>query len=217
MIKSSTWKLSRSILITHAVLAIAFFAFLPAVLGLVNLLSGNLGTSTPPANTSQQSGQQPSEEQQPKDDADSAAQPGNAMPSEPKRNLTAELIAGIITGALYLFIMAAAAQGSGFADKERILYNGFIAGAMASIPALVLTIMLTVSGGDVAWIKVVHRIWMSPYIEIYSVYENIMITLAYVTLPLMPIVTGIGYLRGIKKKDAVIAKLKATAPNPNKM
>ncbi|AEE96341.1 hypothetical protein [Mahella australiensis] len=254
MIKSSTWKLSRSFLVTHAVLAIAFFAFLPAVLGLVNLLSGNLGTSTPPTNASQQQGdvdqqpaqqqpgtddntaqpnapdaQQPVEEQsepgtdnpvQPDNalpDQSGTAQPGEVLPAEPERNLTAEFIAGLITAALYLFIMAAAAQGSGFADKERILYNGFIAGAIASIPGLVLTVMLTLSGGDVLWIKVMHRIWMSPYIEIYSVHEDIMIALAYVTLPLMPIATGVGYLRGIKKKDEVVAKLKATAPKPDKI
>ncbi|MBZ4665951.1 hypothetical protein [Mahella sp.] len=254
MIKSSTWKLSMNFLATHAVLAIAFFAFLPAVLGLVNLLSGNLGTSTPPADMSQQQGdadQQPAQQQpgagdnaaqpdtpdiqqpvgeQPESGADNpaqpentlpdqagTAQPGEVLPAEVERNLTAEFIAGLITGALYLFIMVLVAQGSGFADRERILYNGFIAGAIASIPGLVLTIILTVSGGDVAWIKAVHRIWMSPYIEIYSTHEDIMIALAYVTLPLMPIATGIGYLRGIKKKDELVAKLKATAPKPDKI
>lgn len=221
MIKRSTWKLSGSFLVTHIILAITFFAFLPAVLGLINLLSGNISSSTSTSNLQmqQQDGQlSPSQENATSNNGsaqgqNSAAQSAGTSAAEPERNTAAEFIAGILSAGLYLFVMGLGAQGAGFSDRDRVFYNGFAAGVIASIPAAILVVMLTVSKGDVSWIKVVHRIWMSPYIEIYSLYEKHYVALAYATLPLMPIVTGIAYIRGIRKKDQVIAKLKATAPD----
>lgn len=214
MIKSATWKLGRNFLFTHFVLAIAFFAFLPAVLGLVNIFSGNFGTTTatPTSQTTQQVQEDTQQNQiQPSDNQSDTTATALAA-AEPTLSTTAELVVGIIAAVLYLIIMAASAQGSGFADRSPVYYNGFVAGAIASIPAIIFTVMLSITAGDVTWIRVLHRIWMSPYIELYSVYGNSAILLAYLTLPLMPIATGLGYIRGIKKKASVTAKLNATAP-----
>jgi len=86
-------------------------------------------------------------------------------------------------------------------------YKGFLNGMIASIPALVLYIiaMIYPSINDgVNYFAVALRIWLVPYIKIFTTFEDLMPAIAIFPILLFPIGCGLSYLDGPRRRKKIL-------------
>jgi len=93
--------------------------------------------------------------------------------------------------------------------------KGFLAGIIASIPLLVIYFAGLIYGySDVSinWFVTFLRIWLVPYTIVFSSFDDMILWIMPVTILMFPIVTGLSYMDGKRKRlrvNAVIEKAKA--------
>lgn len=94
--------------------------------------------------------------------------------------------------------------------------NGFVAGLLASLPAILIYfagVIYFFQTNEFNWFFTALRIWLVPYTKVIVTFEqNIMIVLPVIIL-IFPLVTGISYLDGPRKRKKlldIIAKSEAS-------
>lgn len=97
-------------------------------------------------------------------------------------------------------------------DIKRDLFwkaKGFVAGLIASIPAIILLIVTLVIEGSLAegtpnFAEIGLRIWLAPYTKVFVSFQDLMPQLTILPIILLPIVSGISYLDGPRKRDKIL-------------
>lgn len=104
---------------------------------------------------------------------------------------------------LFWLMIYLEASKIGETDLKRGAYRslkGFISGLYATIPALVLYIaVLTYSP-----LKFLLHIWLSPYIRLFNTFEQGMPHLAMLAAMALPLVSGISYMDGIRRRNKLL-------------
>lgn len=105
--------------------------------------------------------------------------------------------------ALYWFMIYLEASKIGENNLKRGSFKrtrGFIVGLYATIPALILYIAALIYRP----LKFLLHIWLSPYIRLFVSFEDAMPHLAILTALLLPIVTGVSYIDGIRRRNKLL-------------
>ena len=82
--------------------------------------------------------------------------------------------------------------------------KGFYIGLIASIPALTLYIAAFLIKGEFNYAEVALRIWLAPYTRIFVSFENLMPYIAIIPIVLLPILSGLSYLDGPRKRKKIL-------------
>lgn len=140
------------------------------------------------------------------------------------------MIAGIFIGLFWLAVWADSAmrgekdsfwseseekrrQKRGSVDSENIDRSlgyfpskGFIAGLIASIPGMILSLTAILAYGNVkiyTVINVIIRIWLSPYIHLFGQFPKTLPYLFLILVLIFPIFSGLGYLHGPARRQKI--------------
>ncbi len=120
---------------------------------------------------------------------------------------------GIFFILLFWLVIYADASYYGQNDLKRGTFNkvkGFISGLIASIPGTVVYIGAVVfeifrtNEQSVNFMEIALRIWLIPYIKLYVTFENVMPYIMIVFILFFPIVSGLSYLDGIRRRDKIL-------------
>jgi len=126
-------------------------------------------------------------------------------------NVIYQWTVGILYIALFWLVIYADTSSRGSEDykKEVFVYSkGFIAGATASIPIILLYILGLISGypsDTVNWFITVLRVWLVPYTLLFTSFEYVILWTIPFTILIFPIVSGLSYLDGKRKRKGIIA------------
>lgn len=82
--------------------------------------------------------------------------------------------------------------------------KGFCIGLIASIPALALYIATFFIKGDFNYAEIALRIWLAPYTRIFVSFENFMPHMALIPIILLPLISGLSYLDGPRKRKKIL-------------
>lgn len=133
-----------------------------------------------------------------------------------QKNEVYQWIIGIIYIAIFWLVIYADTSSKGLddakADKYKP-YKGFIAGLIACIPAFILYIGALVyptNTNGINWFQPALRIWLVPYIKIFTSFEEAMPHIAMVMALLLPLVTGISYMDGLRKRQKILMAIEKT-------
>src|SRR5690606_18362948 len=116
---------------------------------------------------------------------------------------------GILFIAIFWFMIYADMSNNGLQDAKSEKYKphkGFIAGLLCTIPGIILYVAAILYGQDankINWFDVTLRIWLSPYIKIFNSLESSMPHPALVVNLFLPIVAGISYMDGLRKRQKI--------------
>lgn len=122
-------------------------------------------------------------------------------------------IMGIFFVLLFWLVIYADASYYGQNDLKRGTFNrakGFISGLIATIPGTIVYLGAVVfeiartSEESVNFMGIALRLWLIPYIKIYATFESVMPYIMIVFILFFPIVSGISYLDGIRRRDKVL-------------
>ncbi len=88
-------------------------------------------------------------------------------------------------------------------------YKGFVAGLIASIPAIVLYIIALVNGPapgseDINWYSTILRAWLVPYTKIFLAFKHLMPQIAIIPIMILPLVSGFSYMNGPRKRKKIL-------------
>src|SRR5690554_4601605 len=109
--------------------------------------------------------------------------------------------------ALFWFMIYLEASKIGENNLKRGSFKrtrGFIVGLYATIPALVLYIAALIYRP----LKFLLHIWLSPYIRLFNTFEQYMPHVAMITALLLPIVSGISYIDGVRRRKKLLKTIK---------
>lgn len=86
---------------------------------------------------------------------------------------------------------------------KREIYHpakGFVAGLIATIPAFVIYIAALIYDP----LRFLFHLWLSPYIRLFVKYSDLMPHLALVAALCYPLVSGLSYMDGVRKRNKVL-------------
>lgn len=86
--------------------------------------------------------------------------------------------------------------------------RGFFIGLVASIPAVTLFILTLLINNEPNFIEIALRFWLSPYSKVFISFQNQMPYLALVPIMLFPIISGLSYLDGTRKRKKILDAIK---------
>jgi len=119
-------------------------------------------------------------------------------------------VIGLIYIAIFWLIIYADMSNKGLDDAKKDAfapYKGFIAGLIASIPGVILyllAIMMKSSTGSINWGAIVLRVWLVPYTKLFLAFENMMPEIAIIPIALLPLLSGISYIDGLRKRNKIL-------------
>lgn len=114
---------------------------------------------------------------------------------------------GLLFIAIFWLIIYADMSQNGQEDTQLDSYNptkGFLAGLIAAIPGIILYFATLIYRGDLNWFNIILRVWLSPYIKIFTSFEGQMPHPAIIVNMLLPIISGISYLDGPRRRQKVL-------------
>ena len=117
---------------------------------------------------------------------------------------------GIFYIAVFWLIIYADVSHTSQNDLKRGRYaphKGFINGMIASIPALALYFIAMIFpsiSDDFNYFAVALRIWLVPYIKIFTSFEDLMPAIAIIPILLFPIGCGLSYLDGPRRRKKIL-------------
>ncbi len=135
-------------------------------------------------------------------------------------------IVGLLFIAIFWLIIYADMSSKGLDDTKKDAfapYKGFIIGLIASIPSTILYLLATImksSTSNVNWFSIALRIWLVPYIKIFTTFEEMMPDITIIPIALFPILTGVSYIDGRRKRSKIlkaIERAEATRAEKSKM
>lgn len=141
-------------------------------------------------------------------------------------NIAFQIFVGLFYIGIFWFIIYADASGRGMEDYRREEFrasNGFFSGAVASIPAILLYIVAFIPFGLGEWeniLRAILRIWLVPYTIVFIRFENYLNYIFPIVILIFPILTGLSYLDGERKRKTILAmveKAKATKSEKSKV
>lgn len=121
-----------------------------------------------------------------------------------------EWLIGLLFIALFWFVIYGDASHYGMNDLKRGNFHpakGFISGLIASIPGLFIY-LITIALPDIWWLEVILRILLIPYIKFITTFDNFMPALAIIFIACFPVVSGLSYLDGIRRRDKIKEAIK---------
>ena len=123
------------------------------------------------------------------------------------------LIGLIYIGVFWIIIYADISYASQN-DVKRGRYHpskGFISGLIASIPGIILYLLaMAFASQKVNYFEVALRVWLVPYIKIFTSFDDFMPAVAIVPILLFPILCGLSYLDGPRRRKKVLDVIEKT-------
>lgn len=117
-------------------------------------------------------------------------------------------VVGLILIFFLWIVVYADMNSKGQNDLKRGVFvkaKGFLVGLVASIPALILYIAsISLVNAEFNYAEVVLRIWLVPYSKFFVTFEELMPHLALIPIILFPIITGISYLDGPRRREKIL-------------
>lgn len=117
------------------------------------------------------------------------------------------LIGLIYIGVFWVIVYADISYAS-HNDVKRDRYHpskGFISGLVASIPSVILFLLAMVfNSQDPNYFEIALRVWLVPYIKIFTTFDSSMPTVAIIPILLFPILCGLSYLDGPRRRRKVL-------------
>lgn len=126
-------------------------------------------------------------------------------------NIIYQWAVGILYIAIFWLVIYADASSRGSEDFKKGSFSytqGFIAGLTASIPALLLYISALIYGypsETINWVVTILRIWLVPYYVFFTSFENMILWIIPATILVFPVVTGLSYMDGERRRKGIIA------------
>lgn len=119
-------------------------------------------------------------------------------------------VVGLLFIAIFWLIIYADMSNKGLDDAKKDAfapYKGFIIGLIASIPSAILyllAIIMKSSANGFNWVSVVLRIWLVPYIKIFTTFEEMMPDITIIPIAIFPLLSGISYIDGRRKRSKIL-------------
>lgn len=113
---------------------------------------------------------------------------------------------GFLFIAIYWFILYADISYTGQNDVKRGRFNkvnGFLIGLVATIPSVIFLVLSFIIKSDINWMEIILRVWLSPYTKLFVHFEQAMPLFSIIVILLLPIVTGISYLDGPRRRKKI--------------
>ena len=117
--------------------------------------------------------------------------------------------AGLLFIAIFWLVIYADSSYAGLNDLKRGTFHkskGLISGLIASVPGLILYV-ITLAVPSVGLATVLLRAYYIPYIKLILAFEDYMPAVTIVFISFFPIVTGISYLDGIRRRDKILKSI----------
>ena len=124
-----------------------------------------------------------------------------------ENNQIFQWIIGLLQIFILWFIVYADVSNTGQNELKRDTFRkpkGFFIGLVASIPALILLLLSISIWIEPNYAQVALRFWLTPYSKVFISFEKYMPYLAIVPIVLLPIITGLSYLDGIRKRNKIL-------------
>ncbi len=86
--------------------------------------------------------------------------------------------------------------------------KGFLAGVIASIPTFVLFMIAVVVKNEPNYAEIAMRIWLAPYTKVFVSLEEYMPYIAIIPIILLPIIAGLSYLDGPRRRQKILDAIK---------
>ena len=107
---------------------------------------------------------------------------------------------------LFWVVIYADASYYGQNDLKRGTFRktkGFLSGLIASIPGILLYV------GSLIYqpIEIALRCWLIPYVKLFVTFENVMPYIAIVFILMFPVVSGVSYLDGIRRRKKILESI----------
>ncbi|MBM7581511.1 hypothetical protein JOD02_000334 [Caldicoprobacter guelmensis] len=123
-------------------------------------------------------------------------------------------IVGLVYIAIFWLVIYADMSNRGLDDAKKDAfapYKGFIAGLIAAVPAIVL--YLLAMGAErphnaINLFEVILRGWLVPYTKIFVTFEKNMPDIAIIPIAVLPVISGISYIDGLRKRKKILEALK---------
>lgn len=124
-------------------------------------------------------------------------------------------IMGILFIVVFWFFIYSDMSTKGQSDTKMGAFRplkGFIAGLIASIPNFTIYIIAILYKPQLQemafdWTNTVLRVLLIPYIKLYLTFENLLPDYAIVLFLLFPIVTGVSYYDGKRRRNKILEKI----------
>jgi len=126
-------------------------------------------------------------------------------------NIAYQWAVGLLYVVIFWLVIYADASGSGSDDFKKgsfVRTSGFIAGLKASIPAFliyILALFYGFSSESINWFITILRIWLVPYTLLFTAFEHIIMWIVPATITIFPIVSGLSYMDGERRRKKIIA------------
>ncbi len=123
---------------------------------------------------------------------------------------------GVVYMAVFWFIIYIDMSARGLDDCKKGIYNvynGFITGLIASIPAIVLYVLAMTyqpAPNQVNWFSTALRVWLIPYTKIFITFDNsatmkhLMPGIAIIPIILFVLGSGISYIDGFRRRKKIL-------------
>jgi heme/copper-type cytochrome/quinol oxidase subunit 2 len=127
-----------------------------------------------------------------------------------EKNQIYQWFIGLVYIAVFWLIVYADMSSKGLDDSKKdsyAHYKGFIIGLFASIPGIILYVLaVTVqpATNSINWFSTALRVWLVPYTKIFITFEKFMPDIAIIPVLLFPLVSGISYIDGIRKRKKIL-------------
>jgi len=133
---------------------------------------------------------------------------------------------GLLFIAIFWLIIYADASSTGSEHSKKGIYahyKGFLAGATASLPAIVVYLAGLIYGhpsDTINWFITILRIWLVPYTKVFSSLEHMILLLIPAVILIFPLISGFSYMDGPRKRKKVldiIARVNSTKAEKSKV
>lgn len=127
-----------------------------------------------------------------------------------EKNQIYQWFIGLVYIAIFWLIVYADMSSKGLDDSKKDIYahyKGFIAGLIASIPGIILYVLAVTiqpAAESINWFGTALRIWLVPYTKIFITFEKLMPDIAIIPIILFPLVSGVSYIDGIRKRKKIL-------------
>jgi hypothetical protein len=133
---------------------------------------------------------------------------------------------GLFFIGLFWLVIYADASSYGQNNLKRGNFHkskGFVSGAIASVPGLVLYIVAAAyqaSGLNLKYLdlaEVALRLWLIPYVKLYVTFETQMPYIAVLFILMLPVVSGFSYLDGKRRREKDLKAIEAKEARRNQL
>jgi hypothetical protein len=128
-----------------------------------------------------------------------------------ENNQLYQWIIGLLQIFIFGFIIYADISNASQNELKRDTFwkpKGFFIGLVATTPALILFLLTMLIKTQPNYAEIILRFWLVPYSKILVTYEKHMPYLAIGPIILLPIITGLSYLDGIRKRNKILNTIK---------